>query len=392
MAIKSFQEFYDLFIVELQSQRPDLTDDEIGSINDVLAGVVATAATELTAIMVDEFRKTYFSTANGPEVTLGADDLQTLAVDHFGDQFARPLAVKSTGTVQFTRPNTDAGNVTIAAGTIIKTTQSSNGQSIRFETESQVIMTGTSINASVRAVIAGVEGNVLPNKVVQIETTLTDTTVVVNNAASFTGGTAKATDEEYRATIKLLLQSLKGGTLEAIQAKALTIGGVEFAKAVEFLQYCKEWNIGGGVAVGDYFGLPRANLYIADANGTASQTLIDDVIAAIETVRAAGVKITVIGATALTQNWQAAIVLNPAGPNYATLQSDTTMITDVMRKYLQDLPIGDSFIRSVAKTYILSQFGPAGTNDLTNFTTVVPSGDVSVTAGQKLIPGTMSIS
>lgn len=391
MATKSFQEFYDLFVTELQSQRPDLTDQQIGSMVDALAGVLSTAAVELSAISIDEFKKTFFKTANGPEITGGADDLENLAVDHFGDAFARPEAVKATGTVTFSRPNADAGNVTIPEGTIVKTAQNAAGTSVRFETELEVIMTGLTINASVRAVIAGPEGNVQAAKVIQIESTLTDPSVVVNNADPFAGGKATETDEEYRDTIKLLLQSLKGGTLEAIQAKALTVGGVEFAKAVEFLQYVKEWDIGTDDPIGDYFAIPRARVYIADANGTASQALIDDVSDAITEVRAAGVRVDVLGATALEQDWIASIALNVSGPNYATLQTDTTMITDVMRKYLQDLAIGESFVRPTAKTYIMSVFGPSGTNDLTNFTTSTPSGDVSVAAGQKIIPGTVSI-
>lgn len=392
MAIRSQQEFYDAFIIELQSQRPDLTDTEIGSIIDILAGVMSTAVAEVGQILTDEFLKTFFDTANGPEVTGGPDYLQTLAVDHFGSAFARPAAVQATGTVQFTRPNTDAGNVTIPAGSVVKTPANAQGTSERFETETEVIMTGLSINASVRAIVAGVSGNVQANKVTQVESTLTDSSVVVNNSSPFAGGKATETDAEYRETIRLLLETLKGGTLAAIEAKALTVGGVEIAKAIEILQYVKEWDIGGGMAIGDYFGIPRAKVYIADANGTASQTLIDDTQAAIDTVRAAGVRVEVVGATAIVQNWTASIVLNPLGPNYATLQSDTTMIEDEMRKYIQDLTIGQSFNRAAARLYMLGIFGPSGTDDISAFTTSVPSGDVNVIAGQKLVPGTMTIS
>lgn len=392
MAIRSQQEFYDAFITELQSQKPTLTDTEIGSIIDVLAGVMSTAVAEVGQIVTDEFLKTFFDTANGPEVTGGADDLQTLAVDHFGSAFARPAAVKATGTVQFTRPNTGAGNVTIPVGTIVKTPANAQGTSERFEVDAEVIMTGLSINASVRAVLAGPSGNVQANKVTQVESTLTDSSVVVNNSAVFAGGKNTETDAEYRETIRLLLETLKGGTLAAIEAKALTVGGVEIAKAIEILQYVKEWDVGGSVAVGDYFGIPRAKVYIADTNGTASQALIDDVQDAVNLVRAAGVRVEVVGATAITQNWTASIVLNPSGPNYETLQSDTSLIKDEMRLYLQDLTIGQSFSRSAANLYIMNIFGPSGTNDLTAFNTIVPSGDVNVLAGQKLIAGTMVIS
>lgn len=391
MALRSFKEFYDSCLIELQSQRPDLTDAEAGSLIDIICGVIANSASEVSQIVVDEFKKTFFSTADGPEITGGRDYLEELAVDHYGETFKRPAAVKSTGTITFTRPSAGPGNCTIPIGTVVKTVQSATGSSVRFETVAQVIMTGTTINASVRAIVAGVEGNVQPSTVTQIESTLTDSTITVNNSAAFTGGKAKETDAEYRETIRLLLESLKGGTKAAIEAKALTVGGVELATATEFLMYAKEWNIISSVTIGAYFGIPRARLYIADANGTASQALINDVKAAIETVRADGVKVEIIAAAALSQAWTASITLNPSGPNYATLQSDTTLIKDLMIKYIQDLPIGATFSRATAKAYILAVYGSAGTNDLLSFSTSVPSGDVSPSANQKLIPGTMSI-
>ena len=391
MAVKSIQELYDEFIAELQAQAPDLTDTHEGSIIDVLAGVTSTAVSELSRITVDEFAKTFFSTAHGPEVTGGPDDLETLAVDHFGDSFARPEATKATGTVTFSRPNTDAGNVTIAAGTIVKTEPNANGVSQRFEVVSTVTLTTTTINASVRAIVAGIDGNILANKCTKIETTLTDNTVTVNNGSAFAGGEPTQTDAEYRETIRLLIETLRGATLSAIQSKALTVDGVDKATAIEFLQYVNEINISNLNLIGDYFSIPRVKLYISDVNGTASQALIDDVQDAVDTTRAAGVRVEVVAAVALSQNWTATITLNPSGPNFATLQTDTTMLTDDMRKYIQDLAIGTDFIRADAEAYIMALWGPSGTDDLVDFSTTVPSGDVSVAANQKLIPNTMSI-
>lgn len=390
--MRTQQELLELFVTELQNQNPDLTDTEIGSIIDVLGGALSTAVYEIQQLTIDEFRKTFFDTANGPEVTGSTDDLEILAVDHFGDDFKRPEAVKSTGVVAFSRPNADAGNVSILAGTVVKTPANAAGTSERFETESDVTLTGLSINASVVALVAGPSGNVQANKVTQIETSLTDPSVVVTNAAPFAGGEAEQNDADYRETIRTLLQSLKGGTLEAIQAKALTVGGVEFAKAIEFLQYVKEWDIGGGIPVGDYFALPRVKLYVADANGIASLGLVQSVQTAVDTVRAAGVRVEVLAAIALSQNWQGSITLNPSGPNFPVLSVDPQMIIDEMVKYIQDLPIGSGFNRAAAKNYIMGLFGPSGTDDLTNFSTSTPSGDVTATANQKLIPGTIGIS
>lgn len=390
--MRTQQELLELFVTELQNQNPDLTDDEIGSIIDVLGGAISTAVFEIQKLTIDEFRKTYFDTANGPEITGGVDDLENLAVDHFGDDFRRPSAVASSGVVTFSRPTSGAGNVTIPAGTVVKTPANAAGTSQRFATESEVIMIGLTINASVNAAVAGSAGNVQANKVTQVESTLTDPSIVVNNSAAFAGGKEEEGDAEYRETIRTLLKSLKGGTLEAIEAKVKTVAGIEFAKALEFLQYVKEWDVGGGVPVGDYFALPRVKVYVADANGVASDPLVETVQDAVDTVRAAGVRVEVLAAIALSQNWNASITLNPSGPNFGVLQSDPQMIVDEMLKYLQDLPIGTGFNRGSAKNYMMAIFGPAGTNDLTNFTTNIPSGDVTAAANQKIIPGTVGIS
>lgn len=389
--MRTQQELLELFIQEIQSQNPDLTDDNEGSLIDVLGGAMSTAVYEIQQLTIDEFRKTFFDTANGPEVTGGPDDLQTLAVDHFGEAFARPAAVKASGVVTFSRPNTNAGNVSILAGTVVKTPANAAGSSQRFEVEADVTLTGLSISASVNALIGGVSGNVLASTVTQIESALTDSSVVVNNASGFAGGEESENDSQYRETIRNLLQSLKGGTLEAIRAKAKSVGGVEFAEAVEFLDYVKQWDIGMNVPVGPYFSLPRPKVFIADANGNSSPTLILAVQSAVDTVRAAGIRVEVIGATSLAINWTGAITLNPIGPNYATLQNDPQMIIDEMTKYIQNLAIGSNFVRAVAKNYIMGIFGPSGTNDLTNFSNVLPSGDVSVTTSQKPVVGTIAI-
>lgn len=391
--IKSQQELYDEFITELQNQAPDLTDTNDGSQIDVIAGVVSFAISELSRLTIDEFRKTFFDTANGPEVTGGPDDLETLAVDHFGSAFARPAATNSTGVVTFSRANTDEGDVVIPEGTIVKTEPDSDGEAQRFETESEVTMTGTSINATVNAVEAGTDGNVLANTVTVIEDALTDSSVVVTNASAFTGGAEEETDAEYRETIRNLLVALTGATLAAIQGAALEVDGVETATAIENQMVVIEYDISTGLpAVGaNYFRIPQVILYVADANGTADAALIADVKEAVDEVRAAGVRVDVQAATALEFNWTASIVLNPAGPNYTELSSDPQDIIDTMTDYLADLAIGTDFIRATANAAILAIWGPSGTDDLVSFTTTTPSGDVSVDADEKIIPGDVEI-
>jgi hypothetical protein len=389
--VPSQQDLYDLFKNEVQSRNPDLTDFEDGSKLDSLGGGFSVAAQEVSKLIIDQFAKTFFATANGPEVTGGSDDLELLATDHFGDSFARPEASPAVGVVTFSRPTVDAGNVTIPAGTIVKTEKDSNGNEQRFATETEVTMTGLSINASVEAVSAGSDGNVQAGTITVLESALTDPTVVVTNNAQFTGGEESADDAEYREFIRNKIETLRGATKAAIEASALNVPGVEQATAIEDAIPVKEWDIGGDAPIGAYFRIPRVRLFIADANGTASLALLQNVDDAILYVRACGVKVDTIGATALPVNWSASIVLNPSGPNFATLSTDAQLIVDSMEQYLRDLPVGTGFDKGLAKLAIMAIWGPSGTNDLTDFITSVPVGNISAAATDKVIPGTVAV-
>ena len=389
--LPSQQELYDLFRDEVQNRNPNLTDWEEGSKLDSLGGGVSVAGQELLKKMVEFFAKTYFSTANGIEVTGTTDDLEFLAVDHFGDTFARPQGNAAQTVVTFTRPDATGGAGTILAGTIVKTVKDANGREIRFAVASDVSVSGValSVNASVEAVEVGTEGNVNANTITVIESAIFDASFSVTNALAATSGQDVLTDAEYREFLRNKIETLRGATKAAIEAAANNVPGVEIATAIEFLQAVKEWDIGGNMAVGEYFYIPRVKLYIADANGTATAPLIEDVEDAIDLVRACGVRVEVLGATALAVNWSATITLNPSGPNFAELSTDTTKIVASMTEYIKNLPIGTGFNKITARAAILAIWGAAGTDDLTDFQSTIPTGNISATEVQKLVPGTI---
>lgn len=384
MAFKSQQELYDEYIEELQSEAPDLTDTNEGSIIDALAGTTSHAVQEIQVKVIEEFKKVYFSTAEG-------DDLDKLAIDRYGSDFARPQATYADGVVRFSRPTVGAGDIVIPAGTVVKTGETSTGESTSFETEIDVTITGLFIDASVTAVEAGTGGNVEANEVTVIESTLDDTTITVNNTLAFTGGEEVMTDTEYREWIRLQVEALNGATLEAIEAKVATVAGVESVKGIETRTLVIEWDAAAGDVVGEPFYITRTIIYVADANGTATQDLLDEVKEAIEELEATGVEIEVVAAEAFALDWSAEYTLEPTGPNYATLQNDSALIIYDMEKYVNELPVGTDFDRSDAEAYILAKWGPSGSNDLTAFSTTVPTGDVSVDANEKVVAGTIEV-
>jgi len=396
LIVKTMQELVEDFVTELQSRQPKLTDTSEGSVIDTLAGATAFLASEAMLIAQELFAKTFFSTANGPEITGGPDDLQTLAVDHFGTGFSRLSAQKATGTVVFSRPTTGAGNVTILSGTVVKTAKDASGLEIRFATTEDKTLTGTTINAPVEAVVAGVNGNLSLSVPLQIETALTDPTVVCQTHPSlaFTGGSEAQTDAEYRDFIISQLGNRRLTVKDSIEAACLDVAGITVAQAVEINKPVIEYDIAlSAIKSGaEFFRIPYPVVYIAGVTGTATPTQIAQALENIEAVRAWGVAVNVVGATPLSVNWTLSVTLNPLGPNYAAFSfGDFTLIEDAMSEYIHGIAIGIGFVKTTATNAILSIFGPTGTDDLTAASTTIPGADIAGATAQKLIPGTMAV-
>ena len=382
MPIRTQQELYDFYKAEVQTRNPKLTDFTDGSINDALAGAFAVGGNELQALLIEKFTITLFDGAEG-------QDLETLATDHFGDSFARPDASNAVGIVEFTRPTFTAGAVTIPAGTVVKTDQDANGEEKRYDTQVSVNMgaTDVSVFASIVAQDEGVTGNTPLGTVINIESTLTDPSIEVNNAADISGGEEELDDVDYLEFIRNEIKKLAGGACPAIEAALENVPGIEKATVKEFITTVIEWNPATMTEIGTEFLIARVKAFISDANGTANAALIDLAETAIETVRGCGVKVEVISAVAVSQDWTGVLTLNPSGPNFATLSTDTTMIVNSMTEYLQNLDIGDDFVRTTARSAIMAIWGPAGSDDITEFQTVTPTGDVSTLENERLIPG-----
>jgi hypothetical protein len=387
-------EYYDLFIVETQARDTSekLTDASEGSVLDVIGGAVSMCASELAAITLAEFSKTFFASAEGAEATGAADDLEVLAVDHFGDAFARPEAQKATCVLTFSRPNADAGPVTIMVGASVTTSQDAAGAAVTFKTTEAATLSGTTVSAPAECETAGASGNVGAGTLTQLGTTLTDSSIVVTNSEAASGGTETETDAEYRQTITRKIVSLKGATLAGVRAAAEEVAGVANVAVLEAMQTVIPCDASGTPLVAaETFSVPVATVYVADEDGVASTTMLASVREACDAVRACGVVVLYAAANPVALNWTATYTLNMAGPNYAELSIDSTKITDAMRAYVAALAVGEEFDRAAANAAILAQWGAAGTDDLTAFSTTLPIADVVPSPTQKIIPGTMGV-
>lgn len=396
--LSSQLDLYNLFIATVQNKVPGLTDTNDGSILDGLAGVYSIAGMELQRQTVTQFNKTFIDLANGPEITGNTDDLQTLAVDHYGSLFERPGAVEAVDTVTFRSLNTTTGTVTILAGTVVQTQPDANGNVQQYGTNSTVTLTKTgsgtpvTVSVGVTALVAGAAGSASAGTITSISTPLTDNAITVTNAGNSTGVDAQD-DAEYRETIRNLIVSLRAATKAAIQAVALTVPGITVATAVETELPVIQYNIGTGAiqAGASYFYIPFVTLYVFSAAGAPNSTLLAEVQTAINQIRAFGVFINVVAANPVTINWTAHLTLNSGGPNFTLFSGNPAQIIAAMTNYIATLPSGTNFTVATANAAILAIYGPSGTNDLTAFATTVPAGDVTIASGYNAIPGTVGL-
>lgn len=386
--VKSQEEFYNQYRNEVLALADELTDFSDGSMHDIIAGSLSVAQNELSELIISEFSKTFFDLAEG-------DDLEKLAVDHFGENFARPNATAATGEVEFSRTDLSAGNVIIPAGTVVKTEKDANGEEIRFQTTEEVEMTALTITAEIEAIEAGTEGNITSSgKIVIVESTLSDPTIEVTNNSNTAGGTNAPDDSEYREIIRNLIVALAGATEAAVRGAALSVPGVALAELTTIERVVIDYDIAGSqIEPGaEYFRIPFPIMYIADSSGNSSPALIQSVQEAIFSIKAAGVKIQVKGAVPVLFNWTASLTLNAGGPNFTELSSDLSPIIETMTEYVNtQLKIGEGFNKASANSYVLSVWGPSGTGDLTNFSTSIPAGNVSVQTNEKLIANNIQL-
>ncbi len=396
--VKSQSELYEQYKNEVLGLTSEFTDFSEGSMHDIVAGAVSVGGNELAELIISEFSKTFFGLATGTEEQGGSgdvDDIEALAVDHFGDLFARPKSTNSTGEVEFSRPDISNGDVLIAIGTIVKTQKDPNGLEIRFSTTEEVLMTGLNSLVNVEAVDAGSGGNITSSgKITVLESTLSDASILVTNLTNTAGGTDAPQDDEYKEIIKNLIVALAGATEEAVKGAALSVSGVALAQPTTEERVVIDYDIGlAQIKAGaTFFRIPLPILYVADGNGNSSAALIQAVVDRIFQTKAAGVNIQVKGAVPVLFNWTASLVLNVSGPNYTELSNDLSKISDSMTDYINtQLAIGQGFNKTDANTHILSIWGSGGTNDLASFNTSIPSGDTAVDINQKLIANNMNI-
>jgi hypothetical protein len=139
----------------------------------------------------------------------------------------RLTPTKSVGWVTFTRNTIASESYPIPAGTLVSTIGTSRNVPLIFETtEDAILVSGDlEVDAPVRALLAGIQGNVVPGA---ISLFVNDVYGIVNvyNDLALEDGTNSESDSELRTRCRYRLAELAKGTKASIQAIGIGIPGI----------------------------------------------------------------------------------------------------------------------------------------------------------------------
>ena len=191
-----------------------------------------------------------------------------------GFQFPARSARRTTGVVTFSRAAAAGEDYAIPAETIVATLASETDESLQFETVEEVtIATGeTEIEATVRALVAGAEHNVVAAAISRVEATI-DGVEAVTNAAGFTTGSdaesADARAERFLTYIGNLARGTSASITQAILDNVEEVVGVSIVDSPSltvsrytpsgplYEDVSAEANLPGGVAVSIFADTPE---------------------------------------------------------------------------------------------------------------------------------------
>lgn len=306
---------------------------------------------------VQALKETFIDGAKG-------DALTALVNDHLNIQ--RSPATPSQASVSIARTS-GGGAITLLAGFVVGSDFDSAGNTVLYTLDANVPF-GAADNGphvgTVTAQIAGRAGNVAAGKITRFVDAKPDTTLTITNAAPAAGGNEEETDEELRVRARLFWQTLRRGTLAAIEFGALTVASVRIARATEDA---------GGIVT----------LVVTDSDGGSTAMMVANVVTEIENWRAAGSIVNVMGGTALVVNVTGSLVVKDGVDATVLGPIAAEAITGRIKKQRQGETL---YIDSIKAAGIA-----VDPDAIEAITLTAPLADVAPTASQVIRPGVVTI-
>lgn len=354
----SFEDLLAQFQSEALAQNNELAfnDGDVTEAQAHGAGAMGDAAIKFT---IQAFKETFLDGAK-------ADALTALVDDHLNIQ--RQPETAAQATVRWARTGAGAG-FTLLAGFVVGSAFDSAGNTILYTTNADVTF-GAADNGPhdvvVTAEVAGKAGNVAIGKITRIVDPKPDPFLTVTNLAVAAGGNDEESDEELRVRARLFWQTLRRGTLAALEFGSLQVATVRTVKASE--------NLDTGMVT----------VVVADSDGGSTAQMISDVERELESWRAGGVTVNVLGGTQLAVDVTGTLVVNDGVDPAALAPLCVAAIESRMRKQRQ------------GEVLYLDSIKAAGIgvdpDAIDSLPLSLPAINVVPTATQTIRPGTVTIS
>lgn len=363
----SFDDLLAVGKAEAQSLRTDLQFGD-GDITEAMLHASAAQADGVVGYAAKGLRETFLDGAKGSALTARVADRESIT---------RNEASEAQVTMTFVRTSGGAGG-SVPIGTRVGTNPEPDEQQVIFTTDAAIVVPAANngpFTVLATCEEAGSRGNVVAASIVNLLSSLFDSSFTCTNVAAAAGGNEEESDDAFRSRARAFYQTLRRGTLPALEQGALTVPSVAIATATE------DPDVG------------LVTVEVTDSSGGSTLQMVSDVIYALREWRGAGVAIQVIGGTAWTVDLTVVIAayrpgFDVAGNADVLVDAITTRMNKLGAReilYLQEIQaaaisVAPDDIRKVDITSITINGVPAAIVDI----------DPGV--GKVIRPGTITVS
>ena len=273
----------------------------------------------------------------------------------------RAAAEKAVGTLRFAAADKVTAACPIEKGTVCMT-----AEGVRFETtEKAVLLKGeTYVDVPASAVEAGASGNAIAGAIHLMSVYPVGITQCVNPEA-FSGGSDEESDEKLRERVLASYKRLPNGANAAYyEQEAMRYPGVAAAKAV-----------------GRARGIGTVNVVIATHAGAPDEKLLGEIEAVLQKKREIAVDVEVKAPTEKTVNMSAELTAEQGW----TMQEITDAATAALQAYFTGERLGEAVYTAKLANILY------GVEGVKNCHLLTPSADVSVSATELPVLGTVTI-
>ena len=273
----------------------------------------------------------------------------------------RAAAEKAVGTLRFAAADKVTAACPIEKGTVCMT-----AEGVRFETtEDAAIAVGSQwVDVPAQAAEAGAGGNVIAGTVTLLSA-MPVGVVQCTNPAAFSGGCDAESDEALRGRVLASYQRLPNGANAAFyEQEAMSFPNVAAAKAV-----------------GRARGIGTVDVYVSTHAGAPDEKLLGEIEAVLQKKREIAVDVEVKAPTEKTVNMSAELTAEQGW----TMQEITDAATAALQAYFTGERLGEAVYTAKLANILY------GVEGVKNCHLLTPSADVSVSATELPVLGTVTI-